>query len=1366
MVLRFLLVLASLGAMWVAQAQCPGNSIADTTNLVFNGDFEQGNVGFTSQYAYCNTANCLWPEATYAVGTNASFYHNNFVGVDHTTGTGNFMIVNGSSQPNTNVWCQTITVNPNTTYLFSAWVQSCVTSNPATLQFRINGNLIGSSFTAPSTLNTWVQFNASWVSGANTSATICVVNQNTATSGNDFGIDDITFTECVPCQINSVTALGDTVICPGTPVPLLASADTPATYTWSPANTLNDPNIANPVATTTTSTVYTVTATDSIGCTREDTVSVTISNAPPFTLPDRDTLCLGDTATINLQSTNTLQYQWTPNQDISCTTCQQPQVYPTTSRWYTVNVTGQYCSTVDSIFIQVADTPNMSAGPDRVICNLPFTQLQGSYNGTTPLQSTLWSPPTGLSHTTLLNPIANPTNTTTYTLTITNIFGCTRSDEVNVIRTVAIADAGEDTVICPGETVQLGTPTQPSTTYLWRPAAGLDNDTVAMPLATPAQSTLYTLTITDSNGCTATDFVAVSIQSPPNLIVSNGGGICPGDSITLTASGAATYQWQPTSGLSCNSCSNPIASPTQPTTYTVIGTNTAGCSDTQTTTVTLFTPPTVTATGTSPICAGDTTPLNALGAVTYVWSPANSLDCTNCPSPQASPIGTTTYTVVGTDANGCVDSTTLTLQTQSGPPITVSADTTICPGTAAGLLVSGANTYSWSPGGSLSCTNCPDPTAQPTQSTTYTVTAFNPIGCNSVDTVRVSISGIGSAGIVGDTAICPGDTAQWQVQGLTQINWAPSTDISCTGCTDPLLTPQQTTTYTLSGTDNNGCQIVPVTKTLEVTPEPVLNVTAPDTVCAGTAVTLLAQGATTYQWNASTTLSCNTCASPTVVLTQTSSFQLRGISAGGCFTDTAFSIVVQPSPTVSLSGNTAICPGDSSLLSVASNGDFSWLPDPSLSCDTCASTWVSPVTSQWYFASATSSIGCTTSDSIWVNVLSPPVVDASPDTQVCMGEPVQLVATGAVSYQWTANSALSCTQCPDPVAQPQQDDWYVVTGTDANGCVGIDSIRITLARLPGLTLSPDTLICLGDTITLTVGGASNYTWSPSTGLSTTVGTTVHASPSDTITYTIQATDVNGCSQDTTLTLFVHQPLPILARPDTAVCPGESVQLFATNGTQYEWKPTTNLSNPSIATPVAQPGQTTIYTVTKRDTFGCEVLETVRVAIHPAPTAEAGNNVTINEGATYQLQGTGGGQYQWQPAQWLDDPSLSNPTAAPPDSTWFFLTTTDNNGCIAFDSVLIAVIPTVQVVVPTGFTPNGDGQNDLFGPGYVKGVSIQSIRIFDRWGKEVFVGQSAADYWDGTVAGQPAPMGVYVWIITGTTADGVPFQRQGNVTLLH
>ena len=173
------------------------------SNSVFNGDFSLGNTGFTSSYTYNNNTQT---EGTYYVATDANTTHPGFTGFDHTTGSGNFLIVNGSGTPNSDVWCQTITVQPNTDYVFSCWVSALALGSPALLQFNINGVQMGTTFQAPLTTGVWSQFYTTWNSGSNTTAVICIVNQNTTLGGNDFGLDDIFFSSiCSTIETIDVT---------------------------------------------------------------------------------------------------------------------------------------------------------------------------------------------------------------------------------------------------------------------------------------------------------------------------------------------------------------------------------------------------------------------------------------------------------------------------------------------------------------------------------------------------------------------------------------------------------------------------------------------------------------------------------------------------------------------------------------------------------------------------------------------------------------------------------------------------------------------------------------------------------------------------------------------------------------------------------------------------------------------------------------------------------------------------------------------------------------------------------------------------------------------------------------------------------
>jgi hypothetical protein len=265
--INFLIFMCLLEFAW---GQC---STQPVSNLVVNGEFTAGNSGFTSGYTYCATSNCQFPEGRYSIGPTATFYHSNFVGTDHTSGSGNFMVVNGAGVLNTIIWQQTITVKPNVTYNFSAWVSSVAAGNAAALQFQINGVTIGSVFNAPPTINDWQNFYVSWFSGASTSAVITILNQNTSLSGNDFGLDDISFLEVCPTPQPS---LGEDISLCGLGSVMLNANITPTattTVTWW------DGSSATGVAAPTTKSVnavgdYWVCVQDGT-CTKTDTIKVT-----------------------------------------------------------------------------------------------------------------------------------------------------------------------------------------------------------------------------------------------------------------------------------------------------------------------------------------------------------------------------------------------------------------------------------------------------------------------------------------------------------------------------------------------------------------------------------------------------------------------------------------------------------------------------------------------------------------------------------------------------------------------------------------------------------------------------------------------------------------------------------------------------------------------------------------------------------------------------------------------------------------------------------------------------------------------------------------------------------------------------------
>lgn len=281
---------------------CTVESFDPSVNLVVNGDFSAGATGFTSGYipGTGGSFGLLSSEGQYAVASNASDTHTNFPPCTDHTGGGNLMVVNGAAQAGVSIWCQTITVTPGTNYAFSAWLSTMVVTNPAVLQFTINGEVLGNPFTAPSTACTWDQFSEVWNAGTNTTAQICITNQNTQTSGNDFALDDITFspfctyTDTVEVFVNAYPEpeLGpDQVLCGTGTVVLDATTPTVDTYIW------NDGLATGPQLTVTTSGTYWVNVLTG-ACFGRDSVNVTFIPQPTVDLGPDLSACSGDTVTI------------------------------------------------------------------------------------------------------------------------------------------------------------------------------------------------------------------------------------------------------------------------------------------------------------------------------------------------------------------------------------------------------------------------------------------------------------------------------------------------------------------------------------------------------------------------------------------------------------------------------------------------------------------------------------------------------------------------------------------------------------------------------------------------------------------------------------------------------------------------------------------------------------------------------------------------------------------------------------------------------------------------------------------------------------------------------------------------------------
>ena len=630
-------------------------------NLINNGNFSLGNTGFTSQYIYAGTNTT---EGEYYVGNNPQTWNAALSNcIDHTSGSGNMLLVNGSPTPNLEVWKKTITVTPNTNYSFSTWIQALGAINPAQLQFSINGNAIGSPITASLPTCTWAKFRTTWNSGNNTTANISIINKNILVQGNDFALDDISFAaitirhDSVTVFIDNpdITASIDTAICKNQSVPLSASGA--VTYTWSPPTGLNNPNIANPVAGPLATQQYIVTGVNALGCIAKDTVLVSIKALPNVKTLNDTSACINNT--IVLTTTGAATYSWSPAAGLNNPNISNP-VFSGAMGNYVFYVTGTAangCIAKDTVNIAISGTLPINSIVDTAVCpNKPIIL------STTGASTYSWSPATGLNNPNIANPIFSfiAAGTYTYYVTGTSASNCTGKDTIVItVKIPPVVKANADTSICNNQAVTLSV--TGAISYTWSPSGNLNNPNTANPVFNgPAGNHVLYVSGTGSNGCSNRDSVAILVTNPKTFLQPPEKEFCLNGSVTLDGANGINgvkYTWAPSPYLSNLNSINPIANPPATQNFQLTLTD-LNCNKDSifTVTVRVIALPNITVTKSNDIsCATLTAVLFANGASSYTWQPAGTLSSNNSPATIAHPSNSTMYVVTGKDENGCTN---------------------------------------------------------------------------------------------------------------------------------------------------------------------------------------------------------------------------------------------------------------------------------------------------------------------------------------------------------------------------------------------------------------------------------------------------------------------------------------------------------------------------------------------------------------------------------------------------------------------------------------------------------------------------------------------------------------------------------------
>jgi gliding motility-associated-like protein len=753
--------------------------------LITNGQFEDGNTGFSTGYTCCAGG-----PGNYAVDADPVYYNAGHAGSGYGGG-GNYLIVDGSTVAGTSVWCQTIAVSPNTYYTFSSYVASNYTGATAVVEFDINGASIG-TVNAPAATFTWVPFQTVWFSGANTSANICIIDQNTIGGGNDFGIDNISFRQCTSCSatvpftITEPTALTISttqtdVSCAGGntgSATVTANGGSPAySYSWNTVPVQTTATASNLTAGT-----YTVTVTDLNSCSTSTTVTITEPAALTASISSQtDVSCNGGNngqATVTVSGgAGSYSYSWNTTPVQTSATANN-----LSAGTYTLTVTDlNSCSATASVTIAepAALSVSISSQTD-VSC------FGGSNGAATALAS---GGVTSYSYSWSTSPVqtnatANNLTAGTYTVTVTDQNSCTATTTATITEPSAfsVSITSQTNINCfgtaTGDATALATGGAPGYTYSWN--------------TSPVQSTAsasgltagsYTVTASDLNSCTATASVTITEPSALNLAPDQRTnpscfGNSDGSIFTIASGGTGpyTFTWSP--NVSAADSAINIAAGT----YTVTLTDANSC--TQTLTQTITDPPLLTvnaSASTTSICRGLSTTLSAAvaggtAAYTYSWSNGSVVS-----SSFVSPLTSTNYTITVTDAMACTAIDSVFITVFQPAVINLGNDTSICQGDQITLDAgAGFSSYLWQNGTTAQTQNV-------TVADQYYVSAVDANGCNVKDTIVVNVNPLPIIGLADTLKICPGTSGTLNANpGYVNYAWnsgeaTSSINVSTTG---------------------------------------------------------------------------------------------------------------------------------------------------------------------------------------------------------------------------------------------------------------------------------------------------------------------------------------------------------------------------------------------------------------------------------------------------------------------------------------------------------------------------------------------------------------------------------------------------------
>lgn len=1059
------------------------------------------------------------------------------------------------------------------------------------------------------------------------------------------------------------------------------------TYQWSTGSSQSSV-VVKPMTTQT----YYVNAIDWAGCTAVDSIEVQVDSLPNITLtPANPFICEGDL--LVLKAHGALNYQWVQGNGMLAFAADSAVVSPTSYTIYgVVGNNSQGCFDTVYTGVQVLAKPIVNITPNLdTICEGETISLAASGAATYS-----WTPSTGLSGNAGSNVIANPSATTNYLITGTALNGCTDDATATIVVNPKPQLVANQTLfqLCEGDSTLVVV--NGADNYLWSPASGLSAIDTSTVYAKPSNTTLYHVFGENTFGCF--DTLSIDVQVAPYPVVSVNPAshhLCPGNSTSITASGATNYVWTPASGLNTTNQASVIASPNQSTVYQVIGSNSFGCADTAFSTIDVS--PVISILPQSPaICHGDSVELtvNSNSPNTlFVWSTGDTAS-----SIWAKPSTSTLYTVTGYDSTGCSQTVWKQVVVNSLAHIVLNPpNPVICAGDTVNLSLTGAAAYNWSPAAGIQSTTGANNKAFPTATTSYQVVGQTSVGCIDTLDFQVKVNPLPNVVTqISEDTICKGWNTSLVASGATNYLWTPASSLNNTTNDSVIASPIVNTTYTVQGIDSNGCSNIAYAA-VKVYNNPSIGSSAIG-ICPGDSAVLTTTTTLPYD-----SILWSTGASTSTIMVwpaNTTTYTTTAYYSKGCSYSTQKILTVYHDPDVVGSANDfSICFGDTATLLGQNSVIYQWYSSNNTLLNNSGSTVLAnPTVSESYVVKGFSTHGCESSDTVTITVHSLPTIIASAaDTFACENDTNSLFGIGGTSYFWSPANVLNQTTGSHVIATISTPTDFVLVGIDQHGCVGRDTLSLTVDYGPSVYITPvNPIVCQGDTGLLTGHGAVSYSWSPAYAIAYTNNQFAHISPLSNTIFTMRGYNANGCYSDTSVYVNVKRnPVMHVFPALDSICEGDSILITAMGAgmnATYNWIPSTGLNNPVGDSVWASPMANTTYTITGISTDGCSktISSEIKVNVNPSVSLWASKSqLCVND--TVDLAASGFASYQWSTNGTILGFTGDSLSHQPNSTTLYKIVATNQHGCSdsASQQVTVHNLPNIQIQASDTILCDGD-----------------------------------------------------------------------------